>query len=136
MGDPSFDFAAPERDPMAMILVVEDDAFIREIAEVTIQDLHHQILSAADVPEALAILRSDIGIDALFTDIYLKRRMNGGCEVAHEAARLRPQCRVLYTSGNRLTASMTQSFLPGSEFLPKPYTALQLEASISHILAR
>ena len=119
---------------MAVILVVEDDAFIREIAEVTIQDLSHQILSAADVPEALAILRSDLKIDALFTDIYLKRRMNGGCEVADEAARLRPGCRVLYTTGNRLTAKMTEAFVPGSEFLAKPYTALQLGASIAHIL--
>lgn len=31
---------------MAVILVVEDDVFIREIAEMMIQDWGHQILSA------------------------------------------------------------------------------------------
>jgi CheY-like chemotaxis protein len=37
---------------MAVILVVEDDVFIREMAESIIFDWGHQILSACDVPEA------------------------------------------------------------------------------------
>lgn len=120
---------------MAVILVVEDDIFIREIAEMVIHDLHHEILSAADVDEALAILRSDQRIDAMFTDIYLRRRMLGGCEIAEVAVNLRPDCRILYTTGNSLTEKITSAFVEGSEFLPKPYTSGQLEASISHLLA-
>ena len=38
---------------VAVILIVEDDVFIREIAEMMIQDLGHHILSASDVDEAL-----------------------------------------------------------------------------------
>ena len=41
---------------MAVILIVEDDVFIREVAEMIIQDLGHQILTASDVDEALSIL--------------------------------------------------------------------------------
>ncbi len=40
---------------MAVILIVEDDVFIREIAEMMIQDWGHQTLSASDVDGAVAI---------------------------------------------------------------------------------
>ena len=85
---------------MAVILIVEDDVFIREIAEMMIQDWGHEILSASDVDEALLLLRSPQHIDALFTDIYLKKSVLGGCELAHQAIKLRPELRVLYTTGN------------------------------------
>ena len=57
---------------MAVILIVEDDVFIREVAEMMIQDWGHQTLSACDVDEALLQLHSPQHIDALFTDIYLQ----------------------------------------------------------------
>jgi len=57
---------------MAVILIVEDDLFIREIADMMIQDCGHQTLSASDVDQALSLLRDPQHIDALFTDIYLK----------------------------------------------------------------
>jgi DNA-binding NtrC family response regulator len=120
---------------MAMILIVEDDAFIRELAEMTIHDLDYEFVSATDVDEALVILRSDRRIDALFTDIYLKKRIHGGCEIADVTAVLRPECRILYTTGNTMSAEMFASFTKGSEFLPKPYTTTQLEVSIRHLLA-
>ncbi len=85
---------------MAVILVVEDDVFIREIAEMMIQDWGHDTLSASDVDEALSLLRSPQHIDALFTDIYLKNAVLGGCELARQAITLRPELRVLYTTGN------------------------------------
>ena len=75
---------------MAVILIVEDDSFIRQIAEMMIQDWGHQTLSASDVDEALSLLRSPQRIDALFTDIYLKAAVLGGCELAHQAIKLRP----------------------------------------------
>jgi len=85
-----------ERVVMAVILVVEDDVFIRQVAEMMIQDWGHDILSAGDVDEALSLLRSPQHIDALFTDIYLKNSVLGGCELAHQAIALRPKLRVLY----------------------------------------
>ena len=85
---------------MAVILIVEDDVFIREIAEMMIQDWGHDTLSASDVDEALSLLRSPQQIDALFTDIYLKTAVLGGCDLARQAIELRPELRVLYTTGN------------------------------------
>src|SRR5471030_740015 len=119
---------------MAVILIVEDDVFIREIAEMMIQDWGHQTLTASDVDEALSFLRSPQHIDALFTDIYLKTAVLGGCELAHQAIALRPKLRVLYTTGNSVTDKMKALFLEGTHFLRKPYTPDQLQDSVEEML--
>jgi len=120
---------------MAVILVVEDDVFIREIAEMMIQDWGHQTLSADDVDEALSILRSPQHIDALFTDVYLKNLVLGGCDLAHKAIEIRPKLRVLYTTGNSITDKMKALFIKGTHFLQKPYTEHQLQNSVEELLA-
>ena len=43
---------------MAVILIVEDDMFLRDDAEMMIQDWGHDTLSASDVDEALSLLHS------------------------------------------------------------------------------
>ena len=120
---------------MAVILIVEDEIFIREIAELMIQDLGHQTLSACDVDDALLLLRGPHHIDALFTDIYLKTAVLGGCELAHLAIKLRPKLRVLYTTGNFVTDKMKALFVEGTFCLPKPYSEQQLRGSIANLLA-
>jgi len=120
---------------MAVILIVEDDVFIREIAEMMIHDWGHQTLSASDVDEALVLLRSKQPIDALFTDIYLKLAVHGGCDLADQAIALRPKLRVLYTTGNSLTDKMKALLIEGTHFLRKPYTEDQLQDSIENMLA-
>ena len=120
---------------MAVILVVEDEVFTRQVAEMMIQDWGHDTLSASDAAEALSFLRSDRHIDALFTDIYLKDSVLGGCTLAHQAIDLRPQLRVLYTTGNFVTDKMKAMFVDGMECLRKPYTQDQLQDSVEALLA-
>jgi CheY-like chemotaxis protein len=120
---------------MAVILIVEDDVFICTIAEMMIRDWGHHTLSASDIDEALSLLRSPQHIDALFTDIYLKNAVLGGCELAHQAIELRPDLRVLYTTGNFITDKMKALFVNGRHFLRKPYTPDQLQDSVEHMLA-
>jgi CheY-like chemotaxis protein len=120
---------------MAVILIVEDDVFIREIAKLMIEDWGHNTLSASDIDEALSLLRSPQHVDALFTDICLKTAVLGGCELAHQAIKLRPKLRVLYTTGNSITVKMTALFVEGARFLHKPYTQHQLQNSVEELLA-
>jgi CheY-like chemotaxis protein len=120
---------------MAVILIVEDDVFIRDDAEMMIQDWGHDTLSASDVGEALSLLQSPQQIDALFTDIYLKRAVLGGYELAHQAIKLRLNLRVLYTTGNTINDKMKAMFVKGGHFLQKPYTQHQLQNSVERLLA-
>ena len=120
---------------MAVILIVEDDGFLRDDAEMMIQDWGHDILSASDVDEALLLLRSPQPIDALFTDIYLKRAVLGGYELAEQAIKLRLNLRVLYTTGNTIDDKMKTLFVEGTQCLRKPYTQQQLEDCVAALLA-
>jgi CheY-like chemotaxis protein len=120
---------------MAVILIVEDDAFIRELAEMVIQDWGHHTLPAGDVDEALSLLRSPQRIDLLFTDINLKTAADGGFELARQAVMLRPELLVLYATGNSITDRMKALFAEGALFLRKPYTPLQLQDSFAALLA-
>jgi CheY-like chemotaxis protein len=120
---------------MAVILIVEDEDFTREIAGIMIQDLGHATLYASDVEEALILLRSPKQIDALFTDIYLKDAILGGCELALQAIIIRPDLRILYTTGNFITEKVKSLFIKDTCCLHKPYTENQLQISVEHLLA-
>jgi len=63
---------------MAVVLLVEDDAFIRELAAELIQEFGHHTHSASDMDEALLFLRSGQHVDALVADIRLKTASLGG----------------------------------------------------------
>ena len=120
---------------MAVILIVEDEALLRLLAERMIQDWGHQTLSAGDVDGALLLLRSPQPIDALFTDIRLQAGTFSGFELALEAIKLRPEMRVLYTTGSSATDKMKAQFVKGAHFLPKPYLEQHLKHSVEGLLA-
>jgi CheY-like chemotaxis protein len=120
---------------MAVILLVEDDPFVRILAEAMIEEFGHEPLSANDVDEALGLLRSERTIDALVTDIRLVSAMLGGFELAREAIRIRPNLPVLYVTGNSMTAQMKALFVEGGLFLQKPYSEMQFQHSVERLLA-
>ena len=95
----------------------------------------HDILSASDVDEGLSLLRSLQPIDVLFTDIYLKKAILGGYELADQAIKLRLNLRVLYTTGNTINDKTKALFVEGAHFLQKPYTQRQLQTSVEKLLA-
>ncbi len=120
---------------MATILIVDDEVFIRAVTEIMLQDLGHQTLAASDPDEALAHLQSPQPIDGLFTDIRLKSNVSGGFELARQAIMLRPELRVLYTTGSSVTNKMRALFVDGARFMQKPYTPTQLNDSMKELLA-
>ena len=71
-----------------------------ELAAVVAQllSLGYRTVSAADNCAALAHLESGQPFDLLFTDVVMPGGMTGR-QLADEVARLRPETRVLYTSG-------------------------------------
>src|SRR5215470_11872776 len=106
------------------ILVVEDDELVRPSVESLIESLGYRVLSAGNGPDALEILRQDTPIDLLFTDAFMPGGMYGPKLVA-EARRLRPELKVLYTSGYWDFSSD-----PGIERLLKSYWPERLAAKL------
>lgn len=120
---------------MAVILIVEDEVFIREFARLIVDGLGHSTLLASDLDGAFLLLRSPEPIDVLFTDIRLKTATLGGYELAREAVKLRPRLRVLYASGNPETDQTKALFVEGARFVQKPYSEEQLKRAIAELRA-
>ena len=80
------------------ILVVEDDDMVRAHVEGELKALGYRVIVTRNAPAALEVLRGPERIDLLFTDVVMPGGMFG-TELAKEAARLRPELKILLTSG-------------------------------------
>jgi signal transduction histidine kinase/CheY-like chemotaxis protein len=117
------------------ILIVEDDALVREYVVTQISRLGYATLAASNAAEALAIINGSERIDLLFTDVIIPGGMNGR-QVATEAVRLRPGLKILYTSGYTENAIVHHGRLDvGVLLLPKPYLSSDLARMIRTALA-
>ena len=117
------------------ILIVEDDALVREYVVTQISRLGYATLAASKAAEALAIIDGPERIDLLFTDVIMPGGMNGR-QLAIEARRLRPALKVLYTSGYTENAIVHHGRLDaGVLLLTKPYLSSDLARMIRAALA-
>jgi DNA-binding NtrC family response regulator len=107
---------APNQD--AKVLVVEDDAFIREDVIDVLERDGFSVLRAASVHEALAVLDQRSGIRAVFTDIQMPGGLDG-LDLAQYLAGWRPEIAVLVTSGR--SYAVPDGLPATSRFIPKPY---------------
>ncbi len=116
------------------ILVVEDEALVRDHVVQQLRALGYSVLSANDGPEALALLEAGAAVDLLFTDVVMPGGMSGR-DLAERANSLRPGLRVLFTSGYTESSIFHQGRLqPGAELLSKPYRRDLLAAKVRKVL--
>ena len=117
------------------ILVVEDDAEVREFSVAMLRGLGYQTLHAADGDSALKALGSSSRpVDLLFSDVVLPGGMNGAA-LAARAMMLCPSLKVLYTTGYAREALVHGGRLdPGVELLGKPFTHDELAHRVREVL--
>jgi len=118
------------------ILMVEDTAVVRDAVKRMLTSLGYRVIDVTTGQEAIALLRSDAAIDLLFTDMILPGGM-GGNDLVIEARRLRPEIRVLLTSGYTQTKALPLA-VDGSGTVPlisKPYTRSELAESLRQVLS-
>ena len=126
--------AGPATGGAEVILVVEDDAGVRELVILMLETLGYRVLAAPDGPSALALLEATPEIDLLFTDVVLPKRMSGR-ELAERAALLRPGLKVLFTSGYTENAIVHHGRLDeGVLLLSKPYQKAELARKVREAL--
>jgi PAS domain S-box-containing protein len=140
--DAGFVAAAPGKvkgqfDPRARetILVVEDDARVRQLTITRLKMIGYQVLEASDGPKALDILRRNGAVDLVFTDLIMPGGLSGR-EVAIRARELKPGIKVLLTSG------YAEELVHGDDLqrerlkvLRKPYQQADLVAALREVLA-
>lgn len=115
------------------ILVVEDDAGVRDYASDVLESLGYSVVTAADGKEAIALMQGEESIDLLFTDIVLPGGMDGG-RLADHFRNVRPNGKILFTSGyTRQVIEEDGRLNPDQRLLPKPYGRQDLVSALEQI---
>jgi len=117
------------------VLVIDDEPSVRTLVAEVLSDLGYRVLEAGDGIEALGILRSDLRIDLVVTDVGLPGGMNGR-QVADAGLELRPGLKVLFITGYAETVVLGERQADHTtQVLTKPFTVDALGARISTMLA-
>jgi two-component system cell cycle sensor histidine kinase/response regulator CckA len=116
------------------ILLVEDEAALREVVERMLRAMRYKVLKAASGSEALRIgqqYQSEIHL--LLTDVVMPQM--SGRQLAEQLIGQRPSMRVLYMSGYTDDAIVHHGVLdPGTEFISKPFTSADLARKVRDTL--
>jgi CheY-like chemotaxis protein len=124
----------PRADSQECILVVEDEPGVRALSVDILRDLGYSVLEAADGQSALAVLQREPSVKLLFTDVGLPNGMTGR-QLADAARQLRPDLKVLFTTGYARNSIVHDGRLDaGVELIGKPFSAIDLGFRIRAIL--
>jgi len=126
--------AEPHPGGRETILVVEDDAAVRNAAVNILEGLGYRVRQAEDGNAALAILNAPGEIDLLFTDLIMPHGMSGR-DLARAARAQCPGLKVLYTSGySEHVVQGRREGGPDAPLLSKPYRKHKLAEAIRKVL--
>ncbi|WP_339913739.1 PAS domain-containing protein [uncultured Brevundimonas sp.] len=118
-----------------VVLVVEDEPAVRRFSVEALTELGYGVLEADGAPAALRLLEQHPDISLLFTDVVMPDV--NGARLAEAARRLRPDLKVLFTTGYTRNAVVHNGVLdPGVELIGKPFSVEDLSAKVRNILDR
>jgi hypothetical protein len=118
--------------PQKTLLLVDDEAIIRDLCARTLKDFH--VLQAQDGEEAWRIFQKG-GVDLVLTDVMMPRM--GGIELLSRIKELEPTAVVIIMTGfadkdvilNALKAN-------ADDFIAKPLNLLQLRTAVEKVLVK
>ena len=117
------------------ILVVDDEPTVRELVTEVLRDLGYTVIEAADSASGLNLLRSNMQIDMLVSDVGLPGGMNGR-QMADAARVFRPGLRTLFITGYAESAAIGAGQLePGMHVLTKPFAIETLAARVRELIS-
>jgi len=120
------------------LLLVEDEAQLRELLAHVLRDQGYRVLAAAHGPEALRLLQeAPTALDLLLTDVIMPEMR--GQELAEKLLQTSPGMAVIYMSGYTDNALIHSGALPGAapdNFLQKPFTPDRVLRLVREVLDR
>jgi two-component system, cell cycle sensor histidine kinase and response regulator CckA len=121
---------------VATILVVEDEAPIRELVAATLKKDGYKVIDASNPTEALSKIRDRyVNVELLLTDLAMPGK--GGVEFAVELLQTRPGLKIIYTSGSEeLEKTERSEHAPPGQYLAKPYSIADLRSAITAALGK
>jgi hypothetical protein len=127
--------AEPQRGQGQTVLVVEDEAAIREVTRRILARNGYHVVAAASGHEALAVLATQLEhIDVLLTDVIMPRMQ--GKEFADKVLVIQPAARVIFMSGYTQGLLGAQGVLePGTHLIEKPFSEATLLTKLQEVLS-
>jgi len=116
------------------ILLVEDDARVRQAVRRLLEKVGYEVLEARDGEEGIDVSRTHSGhIDVLVTDLMMPKM--DGRALATSLAVTRPEMRVVFTSGYTDDAVLRRGLIDSAHaFVQKPFTGEQLAHTIGALI--
>lgn len=118
---------------MARILLIDDDALLRDTIRQLLELDGHQVSEAGDGDAGLRLLRQGLGVDLMITDMLMP--VLDGAQVIVQLKALRPGLPVVAISGGRRALSPqfnleTATLAGAAQSLPKPFGRAALQAAV------
>jgi PAS domain S-box-containing protein len=116
------------------VLVVDDEVDLLEVAVAYLADMGFTALKAIDGASALETLAERSEIDLMVTDIVMPGGMNG-VELVQRARNLRPDLKIIYSSGFPAEALAEKSMrLVDGSLLRKPYRRAEFTDIVHRVM--
>jgi CheY-like chemotaxis protein len=117
------------------ILLVDDDPSFRPMLAETLSRLGHDVVTATNGDEALALFRED-AIDLVITDLIMPERE--GLDVIRTLRRRAPNLKIIAMSGGGRNSPVTYleiaKRLGAATVLAKPFSTEQLKSAIAEAM--
>ncbi len=122
-------------EPAGTVLVVDDEAAIRNVAHRVLTRAGYRVVTAADGPEALGLLqRQDIIPDLVLTDVVMPGMT--GAAFADQARAMRPDLQILFMSGYEQPGAAEAGWPgPAAQVIGKPFSRAALLAAVTQMMA-
>lgn len=115
------------------ILLVEDEEYLGNLADEILSDQGYRVINARDGIQAIGILSKNGDIDLIFSDIVMPGGISG-FELARQAKTIKPDMKILLTSGYAYKDLEKTELGRATNILDKPYTKSQLLHAIDKAL--
>lgn len=117
-----------------IVLLVDDEASVRETGQAVLESLNYQVLTAVDGEQAVEIFAANpAGIDLVILDLVMPRL--GGWAAASRIRSIRADMPVLLATGYDREDALTQGAIDkGGVVIGKPYQVSELSRLIRELL--
>jgi len=130
---PATQDAMPQIRGAGNVLVVEDDANVRDVTCELLRGLGYHVLEADSARAALALVEREASIDLVLSDVIMPGGMNG-LDLARQLRTTRSDLPVLLSSGYTAQQFGLHETLEGVELLRKPYTLSALSRAVERLI--
>jgi CheY-like chemotaxis protein len=121
-------------DAVPTVLVVDDEVMIRLVIADYLRECGYRVFEAGCPEDAVSILRSDLKIDIVFTDLELPGQ-SSGLELARWIRRRYPAVKVILASGLYSAAELAGELCEAGPPIIKPYDSDAVAQRIQALMA-